>query len=85
MKKSLVISVLILIIIAATFLPGCARAGSALNGSGKIIDQNINVAGFNSVNIKGIFEVEVTKADSFKVTISTDDNLLGEGDSLAGT
>jgi hypothetical protein len=57
-------------------LPGCTRVGSSMNGSGKIIDNDLKVEGFSNLNIKGPFVVEVTQAEHFKVTLSTDENLM---------
>jgi hypothetical protein len=57
-------------------LTGCSRVGSSLNGSGKIIDQPIKIAGFTKVSAKGAFPVVITQADISSVTVSTDDNLI---------
>jgi hypothetical protein len=62
--------------VLAVLIPGCSRAGSALNGSGVIVVQELKAAEFNSINIKGAFEVEVSQAESYKVVLSTDSNLL---------
>lgn len=47
-----------------------------MNGSGNIIDQDIKVSGFNSINIRGPFALEITPSDTYKVTLSIDDNLI---------
>ncbi len=76
MKKSL--AVIILIILATgtiIFISSCARVGSAMNGSGNIIDQDIKVADFTGVDINGPFNLEIIQSDMFQVIISTDDNL----------
>lgn len=70
--KVLVLSCLILVIL----IPGCSRAGSSMNGSGNIIDQNLKVIDFNSINVLGPFTLEISRADSYQVTLSTDDNLI---------
>lgn len=74
MKK--VLSILVIILLIAAILPGCTRVGSSLNGSGKIVDSDLNVKDFSSLDIKGPFIVEVTQAPVFKVTLSTDENLI---------
>ena len=74
MKK--IISILVIILLAALILPGCTRVGSSMNGSGKIIDSDLKVEGFSSLNIKGPFIVEITQSKDFKVTLSVDENLL---------
>lgn len=67
---------IILCITLAILLAGCSRAGSSMNGSGNIIDQNLKVKDFNSINIKGPFVLEIFHSDSYQVTLSTDDNLI---------
>ena len=47
-----------------------------MNGSGKIKDNDLKVEGFSNLNIKGPFVVEVTRANNYKVTLSTDENLM---------
>jgi hypothetical protein len=77
MNNQILKLILIALVALTILIPGCSRAGSALNGSGKIIDHDLTVTDFNSVNIKGVFEVEISRAEDFKVTLSTDENLLG--------
>ena len=67
---------LTVLLILAIVLPGCAQAGSAINGSGKIIDRNIDLAGFDSVEAQGKLNLAISESDSFQITISTDDNLI---------
>jgi hypothetical protein len=57
-------------------LPSCTRVGSSINGSGNIIDQDLKVTDFNSVNVQGPFSLEILQDKSFKVTLSTDENLI---------
>jgi hypothetical protein len=75
MNKITVVLLLSLLILAAC-LPGCARAGSSTNGSGQIIDQDIEISGFTGISAQGKFVLELVQADNFKVTVSTDDNLI---------
>ncbi len=75
MKKRFLIAALILVLVLLASLAGCSRAGSALNGSGKIISQEIDVTDFNSLNARGAFVLKVNQADSYKVSLSIDDNL----------
>jgi hypothetical protein len=74
MKKIVSLSVLLLLI--ALVISGCTRVGSSMNGSGKIMDTNLDLEGFDSLNIKGPFIVEVTQAAAYKVVLSVDDNLV---------
>jgi hypothetical protein len=76
MSKIIAALLLALVLVGAGFLPGCAKAGSAINGSGKIIDQNIDVKDFNAINAQGAFRLKISQAEQFRVTLSTDDNLL---------
>ncbi len=77
MKKNILRGAVVVVLIMAVCFPGCARGGSSLNGSGNIIDQDIKVSDFNSVNIKGAFDLDISLASEYKVTLSTDDNLIG--------
>jgi RNA polymerase sigma factor (sigma-70 family) len=45
-------------------------------GSGKAMTKEYQITGFNSVNVGSVFEVEITQGDSFKTTITADDNLF---------
>jgi RNA polymerase sigma factor (sigma-70 family) len=47
-----------------------------LVGSGKPETKKFEVADFTSLDVFGAFEVEVTKADKFSVSVTADDNLL---------
>jgi eukaryotic-like serine/threonine-protein kinase len=67
---------LILCLTLAVLVPGCSRAGSSINGSGTIIDQNLKVKDFNSINIQGPFSLEIVRSDAYQVTLSTDNNLM---------
>jgi hypothetical protein len=67
---------LIIVLSLAILVPACSRVGSSMNGSGHIIDQDLKVTDFNSINVRGPFNLEIYKADSYKVTLSTDDNLI---------
>jgi hypothetical protein len=76
MRKSLSTLTILILLVTVIWLPGCARAGSALNGSGKIIDQDMKIADFSSVEVKGAFILEIIQGESAKVIIRTDDNLV---------
>jgi RNA polymerase sigma-70 factor (ECF subfamily) len=45
-------------------------------GSGKPMTKEYQISGFNSVNVNSVFEVEITPGDSFKTSITADDNLF---------
>lgn len=45
-------------------------------GSGKPATKEVAVSGFTAVEVDGAFQVEVSRADRFQVSITADDNLL---------
>jgi hypothetical protein len=73
--KILAITGLVLLVTLLA-LPGCAQVGSSLNGSGKIVDQPLDIKNFNAINAKGAYTLVVSQGDSFKVVLRTDDNLF---------
>jgi len=74
LKISIIIGVILLVTVFT--LSGCAQVGSSLNGSGKIVDQPLDIKNFNAINAKGSYTLIVSQADNFKVTLSTDNNLF---------
>ncbi len=57
-------------------LPGCKRVSSTLNGSGKIIDQDLEIKDFTTINAKGVYNLIIQSGETYKVTVSLDDNLF---------
>jgi len=76
MNRVLTPLILLMLINLAVLPLGCTQAGSALNGSGKLIDRVVEIADFDSVEAQGIFNLEITDSPSFQVVVSTDDNLI---------
>jgi hypothetical protein len=77
MKLNLLISVsLVLLLMALLLVPGCKRVSSSLNGSGKIVDQELDIRDFTSVKARGVYNLVIQEGPAFKVTVSLDDNLL---------
>ena len=74
-KLSILIALAALLMLAV-LLPGCASAASAINGSGKIIDREIDIADFDSIQAGGDINLEIVTSNSSRVTISTDANLI---------
>ena len=77
MSKSLFRVIAPLILVLA--LAGCTPLGSTggrLVGSGKAVTRDFQLAGFYEVSIDSAFEVSIARGDSFKVSVTTDDNLL---------
>ncbi len=76
MKKVICAITLFTLLTLTVLLPGCMQTGSALNGSGKIKDQDIELDDFDSIQVQGPFNLEIIQSASFKITLSTDDNLI---------
>jgi RNA polymerase sigma factor (sigma-70 family) len=53
------------------------HADEKVVGSGKPDTKKFDLADFTSLDVSSAFEVQVTKADKFSVSVSADDNLLG--------
>jgi RNA polymerase sigma factor (sigma-70 family) len=47
-----------------------------ITGSGKAATKQIEIADFTSVDVSAAFQVQITRGDSFRVTLTGDDNLL---------
>ena len=76
MKRQFVGILICTIVLASLILTGCSRAGSSVNGSGKLIDQDIRLADFTAVAVTGPFEVDLVQTDAFQVIVNTDENLV---------
>jgi RNA polymerase sigma factor (sigma-70 family) len=53
-----------------------ASADDSIRGSGKEATKEFKVSGFTTVEVGDVFQVEITQADSFRTTITADDNVL---------
>ena len=51
-------------------------ADKGVKGSGKVITKEFQLADFTTVEVSRTLRVELTRADSFRVAITTDDNLM---------
>lgn len=49
---------------------------SGVSGSGNVVTEKRNLAGFTAVDVGGVFKVEIIAQKDFAVEIETDDNLL---------
>lgn len=70
--KKLILSISIAVLVVS--IPVFAQ--KKIIGSGKIIKQAIEVKEFTKLDLDGIFEVELTQADTASVVVEADDNLL---------
>jgi len=69
------------------FIKFSVNFGSA-RGSGNIVTEKRDVSGFKSVDVGGVFQVEIVAGKEFSVEVEADDNLIGliqtrvDGDTL---
>jgi hypothetical protein len=62
-------------LLAAASLSLVASACGFVSGSGNVVSRDLDLSGFTRVEIQDSFEVSVTQAGDFGVTISLDDNI----------
>jgi len=62
-----------LVVLSALVLAGCA---APVRGSANLATKDYAVSDFSGVKISSAFKVEIRKADTFSVTVTTDDNIL---------
>lgn len=76
-RKVLVFIATLLVI--TSLLPvftGCSGISGAIVGSGNLITQEMDFTDFTKLEIGHVFQARVTRADSFSVSVTVDDNLL---------
>jgi hypothetical protein len=68
----------LVIIVLVFLLNGCIIVinGKSVEGSGKIITEEREVAGFNKIHLKGSGKVVLTQAEKQSLQIKTDDNIM---------
>ena len=76
LKRSLAFLCAALLLISIIFFSNCSRVGSSMSGTGNIIHQDVKIADFTRIEIRGEFVVEITQAEKFGITVGTDDNLI---------
>jgi len=76
-RKALVFVVTLLVTasLLAVFT-GCRGDTQAIIGSGNLITQEMDSTDFTKLEIGHVFQAKVTRADSFFISITADDNLL---------
>jgi hypothetical protein len=70
-----------ILVAALALMPGLAACdeddeASALRGSGNIVTEEMDFADFTAVEAANAFVVDITRSDSFNVTLRVDDNIL---------
>ncbi len=61
------------LLLAGCYIPG---PGRTLKGSGRMAGRDYDLSGFTRLDVDSAFTVRVTRGDDYKVTVTTDDNLL---------
>ncbi|MBI5303162.1 MAG: DUF2807 domain-containing protein [Chloroflexi bacterium] len=72
---------LAIIAVLTMALAACSTVGDYLArpqvvGSGKLLTKNFQFNDFTEVQVGNAFQVEITRADTFSVSVTTDDNLF---------
>lgn len=78
-RKAIAATLCALVIGIMPVLAGCAGGRiieHVVTGSGKLVTNTMNFSGFNQVEVSSAFEADVSRADAFSVTVTTDDNLV---------
>jgi thiol-disulfide isomerase/thioredoxin len=64
------------ILLACSAAPAQTADEQDLRGSGKVISKELDLAGFTTIEVTRSFNVTITRADAFRVTITAEDNVL---------
>src|SRR5579871_171053 len=56
--------------------PATGPDGLSIRGSGNVITKEVQLANFTTIDVSRSIQVELTRADSFRVALTADDNLL---------
>jgi len=70
-----VVTLLVTVSLLAVFT-GCGGVTQAIIGSGNLTTQELDSTDFTKLEISHVFQAKITRADSFSVDITVDDNLL---------
>jgi len=74
-KITTVIVTLMLLAGLGGLAAGCT-VGTVVTGSGNVLTREMEYRDFNKLEVSHAFEAEISRADSFSVTISADDNIM---------
>ncbi len=76
-RKALVfIATLLVTVSLLAVFAGCRDLNHAIVGSGNLITREMDFTDFTKLEIGHVFQAEVTRSDSFFISITVDDNLL---------
>ena len=76
MKRKRVMICLLTLALTAGVLAAVTGCGPPVAGSGNLETRELDYSGFTKVNVSYAFQVEITRTDSFSVSITLDDNLF---------
>lgn len=65
-----------LLIIVSLLLAGCFNPIQGTVGSGNLVTEDYDLAGFTKVSAANAFRVTITQGDEFAVSVTADDNLM---------
>lgn len=76
MKNNLVkIVVITVVFITLLSLTGCVFT-NVITGSGNLQTKEFSFSGFNKIDVGSVFEANITRSDSYQVSVTIDDNLV---------
>ncbi len=75
--KRIVIKSVCLLLLAVLLVSGCKKVSSSINGSGKLIDQELDIADFTNITATGVYNLTIVQSAEYQVTVTLDDNLFG--------
>jgi hypothetical protein len=76
LKTKTLISLSVLMLLVGLLAPGCKSVSSSMNGSGKVVDQDLEIRDFTNINAKGVYNLVIQQGENYKVTASLDNNLF---------
>lgn len=64
------------VLLAAVPLAATAADKDTIVGSGKLVTNEVKIVDFTAVEVSSAFQVKVTRADTFRVAVTADDNVI---------
>jgi hypothetical protein len=85
MKKLIILMLIVLVLLAFGLIVSC---GFVLTGSGDLKTEEYDFSDFNRVEVSSAFEFEISRSNSYSISVTVDDNVIErvkvtkEGDTL---
>lgn len=76
MRKALVAGIELAVLLLTACVPIRSSPLRTVTGSGKTITQEMNLAGFSTVEVGNAFSAEIAYADVYSVLVTVDDNVV---------